>query len=275
MKKIKLSFFIVICSFLAINSFGQETNPKHINFYNNSQNIETADYIISIEDVVSTIKSAKFKIKISNKTADYILFKSEECIFKSGVIIVNPTEKPIFIEPYSTRNKVIDFKGTDNFHVDKFEVEIKGLYKVIVGETNFTATDFQLPPNAKDFTTGPFNCTLLKTEQETQSTWAKFSCKYNGQKIGFINPAKCVVKLPDGKEFASTNLKSKAEMMLPGEESKFTAEFQIQAKTADMQFTTMNIVWKDAFSESVAKPLATHKATFEVDATKTAAKNKK
>lgn len=274
MKRIKLNLLIVICSFIAITGFGQETNPKHINFYNNSQSIETNDYIISIEDVVSTVKSAKFKIKISNKTADYILFKSEECVFTSGAIAVNTTEKPIFIEPFSTKSKVIDFKGTDNFHVDKFDVEIKGLYKIIVGETNFSAPDFQLPPNAKDFTAGSFTCTLLKTEQETQSTWAKFSCKYNGQKIGFINPAKCVVKLPDGKEFASTNLKSKAEMMLPGEESKFTAEFQIQAKTADMQFTTMNIIWKDSFSESTAKPLTTHKVTFEVDATKTTAKNK-
>lgn len=274
MKKNTLNFFVVACSFITISCFGQNTDPKHINVYNNSQNIETNEYTITIEDVVSTVKSAKFKIKISNKTADYLLFKGEECTFISGNIKANPTEKPIFIEPYSSRNKVVDFKGTDNFLVVQFEVEIKGLYKIIVGETNFPATDFQLPPNTKDFTAGPFTCTLLKTEQETQSTWAKFSCKYNGQKIGFINPAKCVVKLPDGKEFASTNLKSKAEMLLPGEESKFTAEFQIQAKTADMQFTTMNIVWKNSFSESIAKPLDAHKATFEVDAAKTAAKNK-
>lgn len=274
MKKTVKKLFIVIVLLIAINCIGQNDNPKHINIYNNSQNIETADYIISIEDVVSNVKYAKFKIKISNKTADYILFKGEECVFTSGSITSNPTEKPLFIEPYSTKSRVLDFKGTDNFHVDKFEIEVKGLYRVVIGQNSFTASDFQLPPNAKDFTAGPFVCTLLKTEQETQSTWAKFNCKYNGQKIGFINPAKCVVKLPDGKEFASTNLKSKAEMLLPGEESKFTAEFQIQAKTADMQFTTMNIIWKDSFSETTAQPLTTHKVSFEVDAAKTAAKNK-
>jgi len=274
MKKITKKLFVVITTLMALSCFGQNDNPKHINVYNNSQNIETSDYIISIEDVVSNIKYAKFKIKISNKTADYLLFKGEECVFTSGSITTNSTEKPLFIEPYSIKSRVIDFKGTDNFHVAQFDVEIKGLYKVVIGQNSFTAPDFQLPPNSKDFTAGTFVCTLLKTEQETQSTWAKFNCKYNGQKIGFINPAKCVVKLPDGKEFASTNLKSKAEMMLPGEVSKFTAEFQIQAKTADMQFTTMNIVWKDSFTETTAQQLAKQKVSFEVDAAKTAVKNK-
>jgi len=238
------------------------------------QPIVTADYEITIEDVVSTIKYAKFKIKITNKTADYILFKGEECEFVSGNTKAKPAEKPMFIEPYSSRSKVIDFKGNDNYHVDKFELFINGLYKVVIGENSFTAPDFQLPPSSKDFVAGPFSCTLLKTEQETQSTWAKFNCKYNGQKIGFINPAKCIVKLPDGKEFASTNLKSKAEMMLPGDESKFTPEFQIPAKTADMQFTTMQIVWKDAFTETTSQSLKNYTITFEIDAAKTAAKNK-
>jgi hypothetical protein len=224
---------------------------------------------------VSNVKYAKFKIKITNKTADYILFKGEECTFVSGSIAAKANEKPVFIDPYSSKSRVIEFKGTDNYHVDNFEVTIKGLYKIVVGEKTFSAPDFQLPPNTKDFTSGPFSCTLLKTEQETQTTWARFSCKYNGQKIGFVNPAKCVVKIPDGKEFATSNLKSKSELFVPGDESKFTAVFEIPAKTTDMQFTTMNIIWKEAFSESTPITLASQVAKFQVDTVKTDIKNKK
>ena len=273
----KTAALSLIFSLFLISSFGQveTSDPRHINIYNEIPKIETDEYMISIEDVVSNVKYAKFKIKITNKTSDYLLFKGEECTFVSGSIAAKANEKPVFIEPFSSKSKVIEFKGTENYHVDNFEVNIKGLYKIVVGENVFTAPDFQLPPSAKDFTAGQFSCTLLKTEQETQTTWARFSCKYNGQKIGFVNPAKCVVRIPDGKEFATSNLKSKSEMFIPGDESKFTAVFEIPAKTTDMQFTTMNIIWKEAFSESTAIPLASQNAKFQVDTVKTDIKNKK
>lgn len=276
MRTISIAFILVVCFFFSEKSYSQiqTTDPRHINIYNDIPNLETEEYAISIEDVVSNIKYAKFKIKITNKTANYILFKGEECTFVSGSIAAKADEKPAFIEPFSSKSKVIEFKGTDNFHVDNFEVNIKGLYKVVVGSNVFTAPDFQLPPNAKDFTAGQFSCSMLKTEQKTQSTWARFSCKYNGQKIGFINPAKCVVKIPDGREFATANLKSKSELFAPGDESKFTTEFQIPGKITDMQFTTMNIVWKDSFSETPATPLASQKAQFKIDEAKTSVKNK-
>src|SRR3989339_539365 len=107
MKKITKKLFVVITTLIALSCFGQNDNPKHINVYNNSQNIETSDYIISIEDVVSNIKYAKFKIKISNKTADYLLFKVEECVFTSGSITSNPTEKPLFIENIMAKKSVL------------------------------------------------------------------------------------------------------------------------------------------------------------------------
>jgi len=276
MKTISTVLILVVSLFMSAKSYCQiqTTDPRHVNIYNDITNLETDEYAISIEDVVSNVKYVKFKIKIINKTADYLLFKGEECAFVSGSIAAKADEKPAFIDPFSSKSKVIEFKGTDNFHVDNFEITIKGLYKVVIGSNVFAAPDFQLPPNMKDFTAGQFSCNMLKTEQKTQSTWAKFGCKYNGQKIGFVNPAKCVVRIPDGKEFATANLKSKSEMLLPGEESKFTAEFQIPGKVTDMQFTTMNIIWKDSFSETTATPLASQKAQFKIDEAKTSVKNK-
>ena len=275
MKTTILSF---ICSLLWVSAiFGQvkENDPRHINIYNNIDKIETDEYEISIQDVVSNVKYAKFKIIITNKTADYILFKGEEFVFLSGTMAVKANEKPVFIEPFSSKSRVVEFKGSEDFHVNSFEVSMKGLYKIVISENVFNAPDFQLPPNAKEITAGPFAISLLKTEQQTQLTWARFSCKYNGQKIGFINPAKLVVRIPEGNEFATSNLKSKYELLLPGEDSKFFTEFQIPAKITDMQFTTMNIIWKDSFSESTPVPLKTQIAKFEIDVEKTNIKNKK
>lgn len=267
-----LALFLIFVTSMAFSQ--KPTDPKHTNYYNSIQKIETDDYIINIVDVVSRVDFVKFKIRISNKTSDYILFKPEECIFKFEHGDYKATEKAFFIEPFDTKSKVLDIKGKENFHTDAFDFEINGLYKVPIEDKSFEAVNFQLPPNAKDFKAGPFTCILLDTKQETQETWARFKVTYNGQNIGIINPAKCVIQIPDGKEFSTVNLKSKIELLNPGEESKFGTVFQIPAKITDMQFTTMNIVWKQTFSESIPKALSTQIANFKIDEAVTGAKNK-
>lgn len=280
MKKLTLASLILTFIFFSINTFAQKekdnnSNPKHVNIYNNGDKIETDDYIIIIEDVVSKMEYLKFKLKISNKTSDYLLFKGDECVIKLENGDFKSKEKPVFIDPFDTKSKVLEIKGGgQNYHVDKFSVEINGLSRVPISEKSFEASNFQLPPNAKDFTAGPFSCILLGTEQKTQETWARFNCKYNGSNIGFINPAKCVAQIPDGQEFSTVNLKSKLEILTAGDDTKFGTIFQIPGKIADMQFTTMNIIWKETFTESSTKPYASHTASFEVDAAKTAVKNK-
>ena len=268
---------ILISTIVSLGSYAQvkPNDPRHVNIYNEIASLETDEYSINIQDVVSNFKYAKFKIIITNKTADYLLFKGEELTFVSGTIATKAKEKPVFIDPFSSKSKVIEFKGDENYHVDNFDVTITGIYRIAIAENNFNGPDFQLPPNAKEITAGPYTINLLKTEQQTQLTWARFSCKYNGQKIGFINPAKCVVKIQEGNEFSTTNLKPKYELLLPGEESKFYTEFQIPAKITDMQFATMNIIWKDSFSESNPVALKSNTVNFSVDQTKTDIKNKK
>lgn len=278
MKKLTLLSLIFAFVLLSNSTYAQkenDSNPKHVNIYTTGERIETDDYIIIIEDVVSRMDYLKLKIKISNKTSDYILFKGEECIFKLEKGNFKSKEKPVFIEPFDSKSKVLEIKGEgQNYHVEKFSIEINGIYKVPVSEKSFTAPNFQLPPNAKDFVAGTFSCVLLGTEQKTSETWARFNCKYNGSNVGFINPAKCVAQIPDGQEFATVNLKSKVEILTAGDDTKFGTIFQIPGKIADMQFTTLNIIWKETFTESTTKPLASQTANFEVDAAKTAVKNK-
>ena len=267
MKKNK--HIILIFVFLLFTFYGycqiNNTNQKQINDHSDSLKIETNEYNIIIKDVVSNEKYTKFKIRITNKTLDYLLFKGEECVLVTETTTINTEEKPVFIEPFFTRSKVILFKGIEGLHFNKIRVDIKGLYRIPVEENIYNAPDFKLPPSLKDFKAGEFECAYISTGQEIQSFWVKFSCKYNGQKIGYVNPANCVIKLPDGKEFAATNLKSKPEMMLPGKKLKFTVDFQIPASVTQVQFTNMNIVWKDVFSESAAIPLPNPKASFEID----------
>ena len=236
--------------------------------------IETDEYNIKIEDVVSNEKYIKFKVRITNKTSDYLLFEGGKCVCITETKTIPTVEKYVFIEPYFTRSRVLEFKGTDGLSFDKFSIEIKGLYRVPVGEKILKAPDFQIPPGLKDFKAGKFECTFQSTKQETQSMWMKFSCKYNGEKIGFINPSKCVIKYTDGKEFAATNLKSHPEMMLPGEESKFTVDFQIPAKSTDIPIVNMSIVWNDVFSESAAIPLPNKRVKIEIDLSETEEINK-
>ncbi len=50
-------------------------------------------------DAVSTEAGTKFKIKIQNKTNDYIIYKAEESKFVINGTEVQPKEKMLLIEP--------------------------------------------------------------------------------------------------------------------------------------------------------------------------------
>ncbi len=60
---------------------------------------------------------------------------------------------------------------------------------------------------------------------------------------------------------------------MPGDDIKFTAQFHVPGKIADMQFATMHIVWRETFMESNMVPMNTMKADFTLDPGLTQGKN--
>jgi hypothetical protein len=220
-------------------------------FYKDSKT-ETGDLTIVVDNAVSTDVETKFKLKIINKTGDYIIYKPEESKFIINGKEFKPTEKWLIISPNESDFKVINLKGAEYNKVKSYSFVVDGLYKVSSAGKVIAAPDFKLPPAQNDFKAEGFTGTLGKLQKETDKTEVKFKCAYNGNKIGLIIPNKVSVKLPDGTERATAKSKSKVIMLMKGESEEITLKWDRMegGKPQDMQKVEMIIKWNEAFSEA-------------------------
>jgi hypothetical protein len=219
--------------------------------------IETEYVTINATDAVSNDAYTKFKLKITNKTNDYIIFKPEESkLIINGNTLV-PKERWLILEPNESGSRVIDFKGSNFYTAKNYTYVLDGLYKASLNGNSIPAPDFKLPPSQNEFKAGNFTCTLLNVSKKTDKTAAKFKCSYNGDKIGFINPDKAAAKMPDGSEWAIKNSKVKPSLLKNGEDDNFVLVWEDIAggKSMDMQLVNMIILWHDAFSESAPEKI--------------------
>lgn len=273
MKKITLFLAVLMIATLA---FSQKKNdPKYTIYYKDVAPIKTNDITIEIVDAVAQAAFSKFKIKITNNTGDYILYKPSESIFKYERNEYHPTDKDMIIGPFEKESKVLDIKEGEGLQADQFRFIIKGFYKIPANGTNYSATDFNLPASTNDFTTGPFQCHLLNLKKTTAETFAEFKVTYTGDFYGIVNPSKLAVKIESGQEFANENKRNKAILLTKGESKNFNVIFRIPGKIADMQFANMKIVWNNTFSEAASGPIEVPtEIVMEADPGKTAGKNK-
>lgn len=280
-KKIaSLGICIVLTGFSAVAQ-RKVTDPKHENHYS-VKTIDTPEYTIEFSNAHSQKTFTLVKIKIINKTNDYLLYKSNETVFRYGSTDVKVTggggmfgNASIYIEPKGTETKTLKVSsGMSDFHVDNLKLELNGFYRVSATGTVITAPNFQLPASKNDFTAGPFECSLLKAKQETGETAAKFNCVYKGDNIGIVSPAKLNVLTKGELKYANDNRKDKTKLLAPKDDYKFEAVFHIEGKILDMQFATLFIEWNDTFSESKAVALSANTADFVLNPEETLLKNK-
>lgn len=259
----------------------KKVDPKHQNIFKDIK-IETEEMIIELVDANAQIEFCKMKIKITNKTNDYIVYKPAESEFvfdfgtanpKGGMSLINGKNE--LIEPKGSTSRVITVSGEKRYHVEEFIVNLKGFYRLPVNGKVFTAPDFQLPPSTNDFATGPFKVLMTNIDKKTQLTAVRFKVTYanDSKHYGLVNQGKVVCKIEDGREFAMSNTKDKVVVLGDGEDDKFNVYYEIPAKITDMQFATMHLVWKDSFIETEALPLKAEQVKMILDVGKTAAKN--
>lgn len=243
-------------------------------FYKDEK-VETNEATIEFVDAVATEKETKFKIRITNKTNDYLVYKPEESAFILDGKEMKPKEKTLFIQPNGSGSRVINIAGTYT-SLRKYSFYLAGLYKASANGQVVTVPDFKLPPVQNEFKAGSFTCSLVKLKKETDETTVKFNCQYQGDKIGIFNPAKVAVKMPTGKEYANTKLKAGSLILMKGAVDDFTLEWGRMpgGKDEDMQKVEMLIQWKDAFTETSLQALGSHKVDLNFDEALTKEKNK-
>lgn len=273
----------VAALFIATNGFSQKdkVDPKHENWYKKTK-FETDEMTVEIVDANAQSNVCKLKIKITNKTNDYILYKPEETEFvydfgtynpKGGLSLINGKNE--LIEPKESNSRVLNVTGDTRFHVDKFTINFKGFYRISSKGTVHKAPDFQLPASTNDFETGPFKVLMTAVAKETKQTAIRFKVTYanDNKHYGLVSLGKAVMKIEDGREFAMANQKDKTVMLADGEDDKFNYYYEIPASIVDMQFANMQVVWKDTFRESEMVPMTAKTVEMNVDPGLTEGKN--
>lgn len=237
---------------------------------------ETSDVKISIDNAVSTAGETKFKLKITNLSANYIIYKPEESKFIVNGKEMVPKEKWLIIKPNESDFRVINMKGSAFNEVKAYSFVVGGLYAVLAKGKAVEVQNFDLPASKNEFTAGDFTCTMSDIYKQSDKTEVKFKCAYNGKKIGFIQPAEASVLMPDGKEYANAKSKGGVILIMKGQNDTFTLKWDRMegGKKMDMQKVPMTIVWHETFRESELNSIGSEKLELEFDEETTKLKNK-
>ena len=273
MKKITFSIFALLV--VAFNySFSQESKsagPKHENHFKD-KTVESDDLKITFENIFAMREFCKMKMVLENKTSDFLVFRMDETTFQFAHGEHKAKDKEFLIKPHSKITKTLGVDGDTRYHEDNFAIKFDGIYRAPTKGESFTAENFRLPPAAQEFSTGPFKVKINGWKKESHSSFAEFKVTYTGKDIGIIDSYKLMVAIQDGREFPPVSGETTA--LLPGDSEKFVAKFDISTKIIDMQFETLNIIWKDTFRESKKTKVNLDAVNFELDPGKTAAQNK-
>ncbi len=259
---------LALTLFIGLQSVAQKKEEKKDGekYFYKEATIETDDYKIYLMDVVANLKQSKFKIKIFNKTNDYLLIKPTEFKYLAGDKTLLGKDKTYIVSPNEEATEVIDFKGADMLS-EKFTIEFKGIYKVSAGGKVCNAADFNLPASRNDFTTENFTCDLKKADLKTDKSVIKFDCVYVGDGVGLITPSKAIMIMPDGKENPNTK-KTQPIILEKGKRDDFTLIYAEIPGSGDMQKQATKIKWNTTFRESKLMPIGNSKLELVRDTEK-------
>jgi hypothetical protein len=274
---LKKLLLIVLIIYSTIGFAQKKDSPDHTNFYK-EETKETSELKMETTDIVSKIDYLKFKLKLTNYTDDYILYKPKESSVVVGDKTLVASDRMLLISPHDKGSRVIDIKGNGvNTHVDAFTFNLLGLGRINVNVPHLVAPNFKLPASVNEFSVGNFKVQMVKLDKQTDETKVKFKVTYVGRDYGFINPNVIAVKTEKTGDTEYANAKNKQDVVLlaNGESETITASFVIPGKVVDMQFANMEILWRDTFKECKWVALPKETFNFTIDEGLTAGKNNK
>jgi hypothetical protein len=218
--------------------------------------IETAQVRIMLDNIVAVPKELKFRMTITNKTDDWILYDSEASKFEVNGTTQASNDKYVLIPPRESKNRVMRTLGVNMNTTREFKFLCDGL-KLVKLQKALVVEPFRLPAAKNQFEFGNFKVTMINLEKTTSKTDVKFQVEYNGDGLGFVSPAKVSVKMPDGNSYATIHAKKETFVVKHNEPKNFNATWERMTGGAanDMQLVEMFIQFEGVFQESTQTDL--------------------
>ena len=262
MKKL---FYIVLIIMLPMALLGQDA-PKYEKIYYKAVSFENDIVKVEIDNIVSLPKETKFRMSITNKTGNYLIYNSEESNFVIPGQDVRAKDKSFMIEPHGSKKKVYRAFGENLNAITNFSYACEGFYQVNMQDP-LEAENFRLPVAKNNFSVGTYDVSHVNHKKATGKTDIKFNVTYKGENLGFIMPANIAVIMPDGNSYATANAKADAIVLKKGESDSFSASWNRMpgGSKNDMQLREMNITFNAVFVEGVPVRVAGETIDIEWD----------
>jgi hypothetical protein len=270
MKKVIILGLILSIFSLQAQQSKKNIDPKYLFCYKNTS-FSADDYKIYIEDAINEDGLSKFKIRIFNKTNDYLIFKPSDVIFKIGTQEIACKEKQVLVLPNEESWKVISVRGK-GFQEEKYTVQLKQMHKISASAAPLIAEDLSLPTATTEFTVGNFKYTIKKADLKTDKSIIRCECVYQGEGVGILSPGKCVAIMPQGQENPNSD-KFKGCLLETGKGESFLIEFREIKGGGDMQKSPLKLIWGETFKESKVESIPGGIINLELDGPKTGERN--
>ena len=271
----KNTITLLLCCLLITNIFAQTDKKGKLydKTYYKDATIELGEVTLFITDFVATDAYMKFKIKVKNNTSDFILFDPNIMTITTEGNDYKSSERKLFVGPNDMESRVVDIKGPA-FRTAGYTIKIDGLSKVPATGKFTEAPNFALPVSNNEITVSNYRIVHKFNDKKTDKTAVKFEITYTGTKVGIVDPAKIVLKMSKGNQYANMNPNRKPHILMPNESDIISVMWtNIGTANGDMQFDNMEILWKDALMEAPASKLAGKTITIEYDPGLTVGKN--
>lgn len=248
--------------------------PKYDKIYYKPVHFENEVVKVEIDNIVSLPKETKFRMSITNKTGDYLIYNSEESSFTIPDQNVSAKDKSFIIEPNGSKTKVYRAFGENLNTIESFTYVCEGFYQVKM-QNPLEAENFRLPVAKNNFTVGPYSVSHVGHKKATGKTDIKFTANYQGDNLGFIFPVNIAVIMPDGNSYATANSKGNPIILKKGESDSFSAYWNRMpgGSKNDMQLREMNITFLGVFVEGTPVKVAGKSISIEWDEAMTDGKN--
>ncbi|MCB9170869.1 MAG: hypothetical protein H6597_08255 [Flavobacteriales bacterium] len=271
---LQLAIPFALLAFSTAQAQDKPYKPDH-RFAYSDVTVEDEHVQIEMKDVLAEIGFCKFRFKVTNKTGDFIFVDPGKFKVNMDGKTYGFGEKPFMLKPHDDAARTLNLQGGSDYHKESWSIDFADGFAMASSKGNAVAPgEFTLPPAINSITAGPFTIELRDRDQITKRTTAKFNVKYGGSGVGIVDPARISVKIPAGQVYANANSKAKPMLLSTGDDDNFDLVAEIPGRIADMQFTTLTVVWNDAFVESRKEPISAPGASFSVDQVRTAEINK-